>query len=128
MEAPLTRVLRERGLTPNAWWVLTELSDAGIGTVLPLGRWARRGGLPASSVTVAADLLSRRELVRCRRDSDNRRVVLAEITDAGRQLVAQVRDDLDAATADVHALFTAEERRELAALLARVVSSDADTV
>ncbi|MEV6598739.1 MarR family transcriptional regulator [Actinoplanes sp. NPDC051346] len=125
MEAPLGRVLRDHGLTPNAWWVLTELSGAEADTALPLGRWARRGGLPASSVTVAADLLHQRELVRCRRDTDNRRVVLADITEAGRSLVKQVRAELDTATADVHALFTAEERQILTELLTRVVPSDA---
>ncbi|MFC3383584.1 MarR family winged helix-turn-helix transcriptional regulator [Couchioplanes azureus] len=126
MEATLGRVLRDHGLTPNAWWVLTELHGAGTGPALPLGRWAQRGGLPASSVTVAADLLVQRELVRCWRESGNRRVVLAEITDSGRRLVDRIRDELDAATADVHALFTVRERRILAELLTRVVPCDAD--
>ncbi|MFI5496075.1 MarR family winged helix-turn-helix transcriptional regulator [Actinoplanes sp. NPDC051859] len=127
IEAPLSRVLRDHGLTPNAWWLLTELHDAGAGTVLPLGHWARRGGLPASSVTVVADLLSQRELLHCRREHGNRRVVLAEISEAGRDLVGKVRDDLDTATADVHALFTTEELHTLTTLLTRIAPNDTPT-
>jgi DNA-binding MarR family transcriptional regulator len=119
----LDELLRPHGLTFARYEALVLLTFSRAGA-LPLGKMGQRLQVHPTSVTSIVDRLEAAGLVVRRRHPEDGRAVLAEITDAGREVV-------EAATADlVKARFALaemppEDLRALSALL-RPVREAAD--
>jgi DNA-binding MarR family transcriptional regulator len=92
----LDEILRPHGLTFARYEALVLLTFSRAGS-LPLGKMGERLQVHATSVTSIVDRLEAAELVVRRRHPDDGRAVLAEITDAGRELVEAATSDLVAA-------------------------------
>jgi DNA-binding MarR family transcriptional regulator len=84
------------------------------GRPLPLSHIARSLSQEAQSTTELADRLERRGYVRRLRDPRDRRLVLLELTDPGREVIDQVVPALEKAGAEI---FGALEPGELDAFL-----------
>lgn len=85
--ARVTRPLAAVGLTEGQFGVLEMLLHLGPLSQREIGRKQFRSG---GNVTVVVDNLERRGLVRRERDSDDRRLVIVHLTDAGRSLIVSV--------------------------------------
>jgi len=122
--AELDELLRPHGLTFARYEALVLLTFSRAGS-LPLGKMGERLQVHPTSVTSIVDRLEAAGLVVRRRHPQDGRAVLAEITEAGREVV-------EAATADlVDARFTlgdvpVEDLRALSALLKPVRESAGD--
>lgn len=85
---------------------------------------ARYLGVPGTTITSAADRMAKRGLIARDRPDHDRRAVSLTLTDTGRARV----DALHAGYADLHRQMlgplTAAERRQLVAMLHKMVSSD----
>jgi DNA-binding MarR family transcriptional regulator len=92
----LDEILRPHGLTFARYEALVLLTFSRQGA-LPLGKMGERLQVHATSVTSIVDRLERAGLVVRRKHPDDGRAVLAEITDAGRELVEAATADLVAA-------------------------------
>lgn len=92
----LDAVLKPHDLTFARYEALVLLSFTSKGS-LPLGKMGERLQVHPTSVTPIVDRLEAAGLVRRRRHPEDRRAVLAEITDAGRALVERATADLLAA-------------------------------
>lgn len=89
----LDAVLKPHDLTFARYEALVLLSFTSKGS-LPLGKMGERLQVHPTSVTPIVDRLEGAGLVRRRPHPDDRRAVLAEITDAGRALVEIATADL----------------------------------
>jgi DNA-binding MarR family transcriptional regulator len=89
-------VLKPHGLTFAAYEALRLLAFTRHGS-LPMGKMGERLMVHPASVTNAIRKLESRGLVDRRLSSDDRRIVLATITDGGRAVVAEATDALNAA-------------------------------
>lgn len=118
----LDELLRPHGLTFARYEALVLLTFSRAGS-LPLGKMGERLQVHPTSVTSIVDRLEGAGLVVRRRHPDDGRAVLAEITDAGRQVVEAATQDLVDARFAI-ADMTAEELRALSAML-RPVREDA---
>ena len=96
--AQLDEILKPHGLTFARYEALVLLVFSRAGS-LPLGKMGERLQVHPTSVTSIVDRLESAGLVVRRRHPDDGRAVLAEITDAGRQVVERATADL------VHADF-----------------------
>jgi len=92
----LDTLLKPHDLTFARYEALVLLSFTSKGS-LPLGKMGERLQVHPTSVTPIVDRLEGAGLVRRRPHPDDRRAVLAEITDAGRALVEIATADLLAA-------------------------------
>jgi MarR family transcriptional regulator, 2-MHQ and catechol-resistance regulon repressor len=109
--------LREHGLSATAWSVLRELAQSRVSGV-PVGEIARRVQMAPSTITAVADQLAVQGLVIRVRPPNNRRVLKASLTRAGREMIVLVRDGF---TADgTSQVLDETEREQLAALLNRL--------
>jgi len=91
--ARLDEVLRPHGLTFARYEALVLLTFSRAGA-LPLGKMGERLQVHATSVTSIVDRLESAGLVVRRRHPEDGRAVLAEITEAGRDLVERATADL----------------------------------
>ena len=89
-------VLKPYGLTFAAFEALRLLAFTRRGS-LPMGKMGERLMVHPASVTNAIRKLESRGLVERRLSPDDRRVVLATITDSGRAIVAEATDALNQA-------------------------------
>src|SRR5215469_15269991 len=89
-------VLKPYGLTFAAFEALRLLAFTRRGS-LPMGKMGERLMVHPASVTNAIRKLESRGLVERRLSPDDRRIVLATITDDGRVLVAEATDALNQA-------------------------------
>ena len=89
----LDELLKPHGLTFARYEALVLLTFSRAGA-LPLGKMGQRLQVHPTSITSIIDRLEAAGLVRRRRHPDDKRAVLAEITEAGRAAV-------EAATADL---------------------------
>ena len=87
-------VLRPRGLTFARYEVLRLLSFSSAGA-MPMTRLGSLLQVHPTSVTSAVDRLERQGFVERQRQDEDRRVVLAAITDAGRHVVEQATAGLN---------------------------------
>jgi DNA-binding MarR family transcriptional regulator len=87
-------VLRARGMTLTQYNVLRTLYNAGSNGLTCSELGSRLAGTDPD-ITRLLDRLAKQRLVRRRRDVRDRRAVLTEITDEGRQLVESVIPSLD---------------------------------
>ena len=91
--APLAAVLREVNLSFSQYNVLRVLRGAGD-TGLPCGEISERMVRRDPDLTRLLDRLEARRLISRARGTADRRVVLASITDEGRQLLAELADSI----------------------------------
>jgi DNA-binding MarR family transcriptional regulator len=87
-------VLKPHGLTFAAYEALRLLAFTRRGS-LPMGKMGERLMVHPASVTNAIRKLESRGLVERRLSHDDRRIVLATITDEGRVIVAEATDALN---------------------------------
>ncbi len=116
--AEAERVLKPHGLTFAAYEALQLLSFTRSGA-LPMGKMGERLMVHPASVTNAIDRLEARGLVRRRPAPDDRRRVLAEITDEGRALASAATASLNEAAFGLGAVAD-DDAVELTRLLRRV--------
>lgn len=118
VEARLDSALAPLGLSSARVWVLLHLADAG--GAVPLTELAERTGFVKSNATQMADRLQAEGLARRAYDPDDRRRVLAEVTEEGRGHLAE---GLRVAEEVQHGLlksFGPAERDELVRMLERL--------
>lgn len=118
----LDAVLKPHDLTFARYEALVLLSFTSQGS-LPLGKMGERLQVHPTSVTPIVDRLEAAGLVRRRPHPEDRRAVLAEITESGRALVATATADLLAAGFGLGAL--ADEQLGALSELLRPVREDA---
>ena len=86
----LSTLLKPAGITPEQYHVLRILEDAGSSGT-PLSAVAERSPVGDPDVTRLLDRLEQRGVARRDRDSVDRRVVTARITNDGRRLLAELK-------------------------------------
>jgi DNA-binding MarR family transcriptional regulator len=112
-----SRTLRESGLTPSQFFVLSLLaSDDGRS----LGELAELCSCARPTMTGIADTLERKDLVRRMPNPSDRRGALICLTDQGRTLFASTTSLNEMFGSCCCELLPAEEMRELGRLLARL--------
>lgn len=89
----INKALKPEGLSFSRYEALVLLTFSRRGA-LPLGKMAERLMVHSTSITNTIDLLERDGFVRRRPDASDRRIVLAELTERGRQVVARATDAL----------------------------------
>jgi DNA-binding MarR family transcriptional regulator len=120
----LDELLRPHGLTFARYEALVLLTFSRTGA-LPLGKMGERLQVHPTSVTSIVARLERSRLVVRRRHPEDRRAVLAEITEAGRSTVEAATADLVGAEFGLGGL-SAEELGTLSALLKPVREAAGD--
>jgi len=105
--AAVDTALRPLGLTFARYEALVLLSFSRRGS-LPLGKMGERLMVHPTSVTSIVDRLERDGLVRRVASGDDRRVVLAELTDAGRELVQRATKAVEASRFGLDGLSDAQ--------------------
>lgn len=106
-------VARERGLTETQFAVLEALYHCGAMTHTQLsGRILMSG----SNVTTVVDNLERKGWVCRERDARDRRVAVVGLTPEGRALIEEIFPEHARGVAEIFAVLSAEEQRELARL------------
>jgi DNA-binding MarR family transcriptional regulator len=117
----LNETLADFGLSEGEWKALNHLQHDGPPYRQSPGRLAKWAELSSGAMTNRIDRLEQAGLVRRVADPDDRRGVLVELTDAGRQ----AWDDSVSAQAQKESLIAAalseDEKRELNALLRRLM-------
>jgi DNA-binding MarR family transcriptional regulator len=113
--------LDQLGLNVTDWHVLTALRWAGEPYRRKAGELARRADLTSGAMTSRLDALEKEGLVRRLRDPDDRRSVLVELTEKGREkheqaMGIQMQKELLLAEA-----LTDREKDQLNGLLRRVM-------
>ena len=111
----LRRQVEAHGLSFTEFAVLEVLLHKGV---LPLGAIGEKVLLTSGSMTYVIDKLERRGLLRRRACPDDRRIVHAELTDAGQELMGTVFPE-HAATLDAAMAGLSVEERQLAAELVK---------
>lgn len=119
-------VLRPLELTFARYEVLRLLSFSSAGA-MPMTRLGSLLQVHPTSVTSAVDRLERQGFVERQRRDDDRRVVLAAITDSGRAVVEKATDGLNGEVFQAPGL-TATQLRDLTALLGVLRKGAGDTV
>jgi DNA-binding MarR family transcriptional regulator len=122
--ARLDELLKPHGLTFARYEALVLLTFSRAGA-LPLGKMGRRLQVHPTSVTSIVDRLEGSGLVRRRRHPDDKRTVLAEITDAGRATVDAATSALVGAEFGLGRLST-QELQQLSRLLRPVRQAAGD--
>jgi DNA-binding MarR family transcriptional regulator len=116
-----TRALEPLELELWEYDVLSSLRRQGKPCALPATRLARESELSSGAMTNRIDRLEERGLVRREAGKTDRRRVMVYLTGDGRRVIdAAIRFRLDAAREQLQTLNVAE-RRQLAALLRKVV-------
>jgi DNA-binding MarR family transcriptional regulator len=92
----IERVLRPYGLTFASFEALRLLAFTRRGE-LPMGKIGERLMVHPASVTNTVDRLEARGLVRRRPAPEDRRRILAELTDSGRELIETATEELNKA-------------------------------
>jgi DNA-binding MarR family transcriptional regulator len=115
------RALRHHGLSVPARILLSTLE--GAGDPLSHSAIAERLFVTGASVTSLVDTLERRGLVRRIRDTDDRRVVLVQLTDAAYPVIDSFLAEVTTLHAHVFAGLDEQERETFVRLLARVAAA-----
>jgi MarR family transcriptional regulator for hemolysin len=109
--------LAEAGGTLPVWLILTSLRGEQWRTQLEL---ARSLGIEGPTLTRHLDGMERAGLVERRRDPDDRRAVLVELTEAGRALHNRLRTNVIAFDERLRGGLGAEDLDRMHAVLARL--------
>ena len=113
--------LAEFGLTDGEWKVLTHLQLDGPPHRKAVGQLAKWGDLSSGAMTNRIDRLEQARLVRRVPDPDDRRGVLVELTHAGRNAWEGSVSAQAGKESLVAAALSAEEKKQLNALLRRLM-------
>ena len=113
--------LDQLGLTVSDWHVLTALRWAGAPYRRKAGELARRADLTSGAMTSRLDALEKEGLVRRLPDPADRRGVLVELTEKGREQHQQAMGIQAEKEALLAAALTAREKEQLNSLLRRVM-------
>jgi len=113
--------LAELGLAEGAWKVLTTLRFAGPPYRRSVGKLAKRAELSSGAMTNRLDRLEEAGLVRRLPDPEDRRGVLVELTEAGHRAWEDGLGAQGANEALVAAALTKQEKKQLNALLRRLM-------
>jgi DNA-binding MarR family transcriptional regulator len=113
--------LEQLGLTLSDWHVLTALRWSGEPYRRTAGWLARRADLTSGAMTSRLDALEAEGLVRRVRDPDDRRSVLVELTEKGRQKHEQAMAIQAPKEALLAEALTEREKEQLNSLLRRVM-------
>ena len=126
LQGRIDAVLRPLGLTFARYEVLRLLSFSTAGA-MPMTRLGSLLQVHPTSVTSAVDRLEGQGYVERRRRDEDRRVVLAAITDAGRAVVEKATDGLNSEVFEKPRL-TAPQLADLTALLGVLRAGAGDAV
>lgn len=113
--------LDQLGLTVSDWHVLTALRWTGEPYRRKAGELSRRAELTSGAMTSRLDALEKEGLVRRLRDPADRRSVIVELTDKGRQKHEQAMGIQAQKEALLAEALTGREKEELNKLLRRVM-------
>jgi DNA-binding MarR family transcriptional regulator len=117
----LDETLADFGLTDGEWKALNHLWLAGPPYRRPVGKLAKRAELSSGAMTNRLDRMEEAGLIRRVPDPDDRRGVLVELTDPGKKAWKEsVRAQAEKESL-VAAALDADEKRELNALLRRLM-------
>jgi len=110
-----SRTLRESGLTPTQFFVLTQLAEHEVS----LAGLASAAGCARATMTGIADTLERNGLAQRIPNPADRRGILVRLTDTGRSRLASpgLAEAFGSCCCDI---LTAEEASELARLLTKL--------
>jgi DNA-binding MarR family transcriptional regulator len=121
MRTALDEAAQAHGLAgARDWVVLSALRVGPRQTQLAL---ANSLGLDKTTMTSLLDRMEARGLITRRLDSNDRRARLPELTEAGREIQAEVACARDRVEADLLRIFTEEEQRQLRELLGRLAAT-----
>jgi DNA-binding MarR family transcriptional regulator len=115
--------LEELELTPRLWGALNVLDAEGAITQQALGACT---GIDPSSMVGTIDELESRGLVERRRHPSDRRAHALHLTDAGREILTQGRQQAHRAQEQLLAPLSSEERKQLHELLLRLALATRD--
>ena len=113
LEADLDKV----GLTPPQFYVLATIGYAGG---LPFGEIGHKLMVTVSNLTGIVDRLEEKKLVVRKRDDNDRRVVHVVLTDKGTKLYKTTIPLFERSVAEVFAMLSRLEQKEIAALLRKL--------
>ena len=125
VEARLDAALADLGLSSARVWVLLHLVD--VGGTLPLTELAERTGFVKSNATQMADRLQAEGLVRRINDPVDRRRVLAEVTDEGRNRLKEGVRVAEQVQSELLGSLEPEARRKLVRLLEHLFDEGGNT-
>jgi DNA-binding MarR family transcriptional regulator len=117
----LDETLADFGLSDGEWKALGQLQFAGEPHGLSIGQLGRWAELSSGAMTNRIDRLEKAGLVRRLPDPDDRRGVLVELTEAGHKTWAESLSTQAEKEALVAAALTKDEKRQLNALLRRLM-------
>ena len=118
LEKRIAVLLQPFRLTPASGLVLNMLADAA--SPLPPNEIADRLIISRATVTGLLDSLERRAYIRRRPHPSDRRMILAEITDAGRQTASAFRPIVHQQEKEWFGVLDEMERQQLLVVLHRV--------
>jgi DNA-binding MarR family transcriptional regulator len=121
LQREFNKVCKEHEATPQQYGVLSILHLNGKGG-LACQDVTRRLANPAPDVTRLIDRLVRQRWVRRRRQPDDRRVVMVELTERAEELVERIEPELNELHRQRFGELTEEELAELVRLLRKVRS------
>ena len=113
--------LDQLDLNYTDWHVLTALRWAGVPYRRSAGELARRAELTSGAMTSRLDALEKEGLVQRLRDPEDRRSVLVELTEKGRQTHEQAMGIQAQKEALLAEALTERDKEELNSLLRRVM-------
>lgn len=116
-----SETLDDHGLTMSDWHVLTSLRWAGEPYRRSAGELARHAELTSGAMTSRLDALEGQGLVRRLRDPDDRRSVLVELTEKGRERHEEAMGIQAQKEALLAEALTDREKEQLNSLLRRVL-------
>jgi DNA-binding MarR family transcriptional regulator len=117
----LDETLADFGLSDGEWKALGQLQFAGEPHGLSIGQLGRWAELSSGAMTNRIDRLEEAGFVRRVPDTDDRRSVLVELTEAGRKIWQESVSAQAAKESLVAAALTESEQEKLNALLRRLM-------
>jgi DNA-binding MarR family transcriptional regulator len=117
----LDETLADFGLTEGEWKVLNHLHFSGPPHRRPVGKLSKWADLSSGAMTNRLDRLEKAGLVRRIPDPDDRRGVLVELTDEGSRVFQESLSAQAAKEALIAAALDKHEKRQLNALLRRLM-------
>lgn len=114
----LLRPLRGSGMTPQQYWLLRQLRDAGP---LSTSELAQALGVTPGSATVACKRLEKAGLVTRTRGQEDERVVLVALTEQGCAQIDALRRQRREALGSWLSVLAPREQEELQCLIERLL-------
>lgn len=119
------RAMSAAGGSPSMWQVLLLVRSGQYGAQTEM---AKAMGITGATLTHHLTSLEKAGLVRRWRDADNRRLQRVELTDAGLEKFAQLRQAAHAHNARLDAVLDEDEQAQFASFLDRMAAAVSDPV